>query len=77
MLRFEWHLGADRGQREVFGAEAVGISSTRMVWPIQWRRWRGCSAIDFSAVPDFDDLDQSLVIVYGIDDTIITLSDAI
>ena len=35
------------------------------------------SAIDFSAVPNFDDLDESLVIVYGIDDTIIALSDAI
>lgn len=38
---------------------------------------RGCSAIDFSAVPNFDDLDQSLVIVYGIDDAIVALSDAI
>lgn len=34
------------------------------------------SAIDFSTMPNFDDLDQSLVIVYGIDDAIIALSDA-
>ena len=31
MLRFEWHPGADRGQREVFGAEVLRASSTRMV----------------------------------------------
>lgn len=35
------------------------------------------SAIDFSAVPDFDALYQSLVIVHGIDNAIVTLSDAI
>src|ERR1043166_3757973 len=53
-----------------------GLLQYGWYWPI--RRWcHGCSAIDFSAVPNFNDLDQSLVIVYGIDDTIITLSDAI
>lgn len=46
-------------------------------WPICWQWCRGCSAIDFSAVPNFDDLDQSMVIVHGIDNAIITLPDSI
>ena len=66
-----------------FGAAAVGVSSTRMV--LAHSATRGShlftpylrhSAIDFYAVPNFDDLDQSMVIVYGVDDAIITLSDA-
>ena len=73
-------------QRSVPCVRAQGVRSLALrrlelllrgwCWPT--RRWcRGCSAIDFSAVPNFDDLDQLLVIVYGIDDAIIALSDAI
>ena len=54
-----------------------GLLRCGWCWPTRRRGGRLASAIDFSAVPNFDDLDQSLVIVYGIDDAIITLSDAI
>ena len=48
-----------------------------MVGPLSDEGVGLASAIDFSAVPNFDDLDQSVVIVYGIDDAIVALLDAV